>query len=132
MSSQRNNDIKLTHYDDSKKKALDSPIVRELTNRRAIKEETIAINRDWVHNQAYRLSHDIHVVSHSLTTFNNLFKFITKTRLFVVLWIICVIYVLCFSCFRVCSLLTCGHLLGKGLTSWLSFVVFNCVSRVAF
>ena len=30
------------------------------------------------------------------------------------LWIICVIYVLCFSCFRVCSLLPCGHLLGKG------------------
>ena len=30
---------------------------------RAIKEETIATNRDWVHNQAYRLLHDIHVVS---------------------------------------------------------------------
>ena len=30
------------------------------------------------------------------------------------LWIICVIYVLCFSCFRVGSLLPCGHLLGKG------------------
>ena len=30
------------------------------------------------------------------------------------LWIICVIYVLCVSCFRVCSLLPCGHLLGKG------------------
>ena len=26
----------------------------------------------------------------------------------------CVIYVLCLSCFRVCSLLPCGHLLGKG------------------
>ena len=128
MSSQRNNDIKLTHYDDSKKKAHDSPIVRELTNRRAIKEETIAINRDWVHNQAYRLSRDP-TLKQRLIIF---FKFITKTRLFVVLWIICVIYVLCFSCFRVCSLLTCGHLLGKGLASWLSFVVLNCVSRVAF
>ena len=47
-----------------------------------IKEETIAINRDWVHNQACRLSHDIHVVSHSFITFNNLFKLITKISLF--------------------------------------------------
>ena len=30
------------------------------------------------------------------------------------LWIIGVSYVLCLSCFRVCSLLPCGHLLGKG------------------
>ena len=30
------------------------------------------------------------------------------------LWIICVIYVLCLSCFCVCSLLPYGHLLGKG------------------
>ena len=30
------------------------------------------------------------------------------------LWIICVIYVLCLSCLRVCSLLPCGHLQGKG------------------
>ena len=30
------------------------------------------------------------------------------------LWIICVIYVLRLSCFRVYSLLLCGHLLGKG------------------
>ena len=30
------------------------------------------------------------------------------------LWIICVINVLCLSCFRVCLLLLCGHLLGKG------------------
>ena len=29
------------------------------------------------------------------------------------LWIICVIYVLCLSCFRVCSLLPCGHLGGR-------------------
>ena len=28
--------------------------------------------------------------------------------------IICVVYVLCLSCFRVYSLLLCGHLLGKG------------------
>ena len=28
--------------------------------------------------------------------------------------VICVIYVLCLSCFRICSLLPCGHLLGKG------------------
>ena len=30
------------------------------------------------------------------------------------LWIICVIYVLCLPCFRVCLLLLCGHRLGKG------------------
>ena len=32
----------------------------------------------------------------------------------IVLWIICVISVLCWSCFRVCPLLPCGHLLEKG------------------
>ena len=37
------------------------------------------------------------------------------------MWISCVIYVLCLSCFCVCS-----HA-GKGLTSWLLFVMFNCV-----
>ena len=38
------------------------------------------------------------------------------------------IYVLFLLCFRarVCLLLPCGHLLGKGLTSWLSFVMSNC------
>ena len=30
------------------------------------------------------------------------------------LWIICVIYVLCLSCFRDCSLLPCGYLKGNG------------------
>ena len=30
---------------------------------RAIKEETIAINRDLVYNQACRLSHDIQIIS---------------------------------------------------------------------
>ena len=34
-------------------------------------------------------------------------------RAVLLLWITCVIYVLWFSCFRVCSLLPCGHLLGK-------------------
>ena len=32
----------------------------------ALKEETIAINRDWVHNQACRLLYDSHVESHFL------------------------------------------------------------------
>ena len=40
------------------------------------------------------------------------------------LWISCVIYVLCLSCFCVCSLLPCGHLLGR---ADLLFVMFNCV-----
>ena len=30
-----------------------------------------AINRDWIHNQACRLSHDIHAASHSFLTFCN-------------------------------------------------------------
>ena len=33
----------------------------------------------------------------------------------VLLWILFVIYVSCLSCFLVCSLQPCGHLLGKGL-----------------
>ena len=37
-----------------------------------------------------------------------------KPRVLSPLRSICVIYVLCLSCFRVCSLLPCGHLLGKG------------------
>ena len=36
---------------------------RDLTHGRAIKQETIAMNRDWVYNQARRLSHDIQVIS---------------------------------------------------------------------
>ena len=51
------------------------------THSRAIKEETIAINYDWIFKQACRLSHDIHIVSHSFITFDNLLKFITKIRL---------------------------------------------------
>ena len=52
-----------------------------MTYHRAIKEETIAINCERVYNQASRLSHDIHDISHSFITFNNLFKLITKIRL---------------------------------------------------
>ena len=48
-------------------------------------------------------------------------------------WIICVIYVLCLSCFRVCSLLPCGHLLGKcwliGSCLW-CLIVFLSLSHV--
>ena len=52
-----------------------------MIHRRAIKEDTIAINRGWVYDQACRLSHDIYVASHSFITYNYLFKLITKTRL---------------------------------------------------
>ena len=52
-----------------------------MTHHRAIKEETIAINCDWVNNQACRLSHDSHVVSYSFIAFNNIFKLVAKTRL---------------------------------------------------
>ena len=36
------------------------------------------------------------------------------SKVVLLLWIICVIYVLCLSCFHICSLLPCGHLPGKG------------------
>ena len=36
----------------------------------------------------------------------------------------------CYAFFRVCLLMPCGHLLGKGVTSWLSLVMSNyeCVT----
>ena len=37
-----------------------------------------------------------------------------RSKAVLLFWIICVIYVLCLSCFRVCSLLPCGHLKGNG------------------
>ena len=38
--------------------------------------------------------------------------------------LLCFCSVLCLLCFvRVCLYVLCGHLLVKGLTSWLSFVV---------
>ena len=52
--------------------------VRGLVNRRAIKEKTIAINRDWVSNQACRLSHNIHFISNLYIAFDNLFELIAK------------------------------------------------------
>ena len=48
--------------------------------------------------------------------------FTDRSKAVLLLWIICVINVLCLSCFRVCSLLPCDHLLGR-----LLFVTFNCV-----
>ena len=51
------------------------------------------------------------------------------------LWIISVIYVLCFSCFCVCSLLHCGHLIGKGWiygSSLWCVIVFLSLSHVVF
>ena len=54
---------------------------RALTHRCAIKEETIALNPDWVYNQACRLPHNIHSISHSVIMLNDLFKLIMKRRL---------------------------------------------------
>ena len=42
------------------------------------------------------------------------------------LWVICVIYVLCLSCFFRLFIDALWSPAGKGLTSWLLFVVFNC------
>ena len=47
----------------------------------------------------------------SMIISSGVMEYIKMAWLTVLLWIICV---LCFSCFRVCSLLPCGHLLGKG------------------
>ena len=47
---------------------------------RAIKEETIPINLDWVYNQTCRLSHAIHVYPTFFITFDYLFELITKSR----------------------------------------------------
>ena len=41
------------------------------------------------------------------------YTFLCLTLTFFLLWILCVINVLCLSCFRVCSLLPCGHLEGR-------------------
>ena len=43
-----------------------------------IEEETIAINSDWVSNQACRLSHNIYVVTHILIMIDYLFYYLTK------------------------------------------------------
>ena len=65
--------------------------------------------------------------------------FTDRSKVVLLLWIICVIssperkahgrakvyQSLRLSRFRVCSLLACGHLLGKGWP-WLSFVMSNC------
>ena len=38
--------------------------------RREIKEETIAINRDWVYDKTCRLSHGIHVICNFFIMFD--------------------------------------------------------------
>ena len=40
--------------------------------------------------------------------------FTDRSKAVLLLWIICVIYGLCVSCFRICSLLPCGHLKRMG------------------
>ena len=61
--------------------------------------------------------------------------FLTVTRLYNVflLWIICVYYVLWVSCFRVCSLLPCDHLLGTGwplYSCWWCLIVILSLSHM--
>ena len=93
--------IKLTSYNESKKRAHDSQIlswdtvglandkhqvatnglklywVWGLTRRPANKDEAIAIKCDWVYNLACRLLHDIHIVSYLFQSF----KLVTKIRI---------------------------------------------------
>ena len=40
--------------------------------------------------------------------------FTDRSKVVLLLWILFVIYVLCLTCCFVCSLPSCGHLLGKG------------------
>ena len=58
-----------------------------------------------------------------------------RFKLVLLVWIICVIYVLCLSCFHVCSLLPCGHLLGKcwplGPCLW-CLIVFLSLSHMVY
>ena len=56
-----------------------------------------------------------------------------RSKVVLLLWVIFVIYVLCMSCFLVCSMQHCGHLLGKGwplgflvCSVLLCFVTFPC------
>ena len=52
-----------------------------LTHLRAIKEETMAINRDRVYNQTCRLPHGIHVMSNFFITSDlKVFELITRIR----------------------------------------------------
>ena len=59
-----------------------------------------------------------------------------RSKAVLLLWTICVFYVLCFSCFCVCPLLPCGHLLRKGWLlgscwwCWLYCVTFHVVSWI--
>ena len=64
-----------------------------LTNRRAIKEETMAIYCKWVYSQTCRLSHNVHVISHCFTVLTHLNRMnfpssINRTNLFLILGVI--------------------------------------------
>ena len=54
--------------------------------------------------------------------------FTDSAKVVLLLWIFPVFLLLCvcYAFVRVCLFLPCCHLLGKGQTSWLSFVVHNC------
>ena len=60
--------------------------------------------------------------------------FIDRSKAVLLLWIICVIYVLCLSCFRVFSLLPCRHLKGKGwpLGSCLLCLLWFCYFPIMY
>ena len=60
----------------------------------------------------------IHVTSLSPPVIKTLFT--DRSKAVLLLWILFVIFVSCLSCCPVCSLQPFGHLLGKGLTAWLS------------
>ena len=55
----------------------------------------------------------IYIVKRELRDHLQSNNFTDRSKAVLLLWVTCVIYVLCLSCFRVCSLLPCGHLLGR-------------------
>ena len=65
-----------------------SPLLRPI-HRCSIKEEVIAIIRDWVYCQPYRLSHNNHVMTHYFITFGYRFGSVVVDILFNVLPIVC-------------------------------------------
>ena len=52
--------------------------------------------------------------------------FSNRSKAVLLLWIIHVISVVCLLCFRARLLIVALVPAGKGLTSWLSFVMYNC------
>ena len=56
------------------------------------------------------------------------YNFVSGSKAVLLLWIFYVFFLscVCYAFVHVCLYVPCGHIAGKRLTSWLSFVVSNC------